>query len=289
MRPAKLIYQRTDRYETYPGVDADEIRGLDEFMKLRADATLFCSSYVYQQERDDCRRAVLVDHGVDFERFATAGMRGRTAIESAAAGDDPARIGRPRVGFVGGIDAHTFDPVLFNEVVRALPDVHFVLVGACSLPDGWCLESNVTMAGRQPYERVAEYMAACDVLIMPWNSSDWIRACNPVKLKEYLAVGRPVVSTPFEELQRYEGFVRVAKDSRQFAQHIREVLADPPDPRLLRERVRRETWAAKGQTVLEALAEPAADRDAPNALQRGARTRRQWHPGKTAADQGAPY
>ena len=60
---------------------------------------------------------------------------------------------------------------------------------------------------------VADYMAACDVLIMPWNRSEWIRACNPVKLKEYLAVGRPVVTTHFEELRRYDGLVQVAEDT----------------------------------------------------------------------------
>lgn len=164
-----------------------------------------------------------------------------------------ASIPRPRVGFVGGIDAHTFGPQLFHEVARLLPEANFVLVGACSLPEGWCPAPNVTMLGQQPYEQVAEYMAACDVLIMPWNNSDWIRACNPVKLKEYLAVGRPVVSTPFEELRRYEGFVRVARSSQEFASHIRQALADPPEAQRLRERVRQETWAAKAQLVLEAL------------------------------------
>jgi glycosyltransferase involved in cell wall biosynthesis len=101
-------------------------------------------------------------------------------------------------------------------------------------------------------------MAACDVLIMPWRNSDWIRACNPVKLKEYLAVGKPVVSTPFEELRRYDGLVRVARNSDEFAAQIRQVMTTRPDGSAGRRRIRRETWAAKAQTVLDALYQDVA-------------------------------
>lgn len=260
LAPARLVYQRTDRYEDYPGVDTQQVIRFDQFMKAKADLTLFCSSYLMQQEQGQCRRALFADHGVDYDEFAHAGDQPALHHKVADAPHDPvtsqlATVPRPRVGFVGSIDAHTFDPQLFNEVACALPDVHFVLVGACSLPAGWCHAPNVTMLGRQPYERVAECMAACDVLIMPWNNSDWIRACNPVKLKEYLAIGRPVVSTPFEELRRYDGYVRVATDSQQFASHIRQALANPPDSQALRQRVRQETWPSKARLVLDALME----------------------------------
>lgn len=268
LQPTSLIYQRTDAYENFPGVDADLIRRLDQRMKNRADITLFCSSFLMDREALDCRNALFVDHGVDFDRFAAAGHtsgdsrpdgeRGGNADTQASKNDGlrhVRQLPRPRVGFVGSIDNHTFDPTLFGEVVRRLPEVQFVLVGGCSLPEGWCRAPNVSLLGQQPYDLVADYMAACDVLIMPWNRSDWIRACNPVKLKEYLAVGRPVVSTPFEELRRYGGFVRVAATSEQFASHIREALADPPEADSLRQHVSDQTWTAKGRLVLRALAE----------------------------------
>ena len=94
-------------------------------------------------------------------------------------------------------------------------------------------------------------MAACDVLIMPWNENEWIRACNPVKLKEYLAVGRPVVTTPFEELRNYRGYVNVASGDEEFASAICKALEDPPDPEYLRGRVEKETWEAKARQVLD--------------------------------------
>jgi hypothetical protein len=96
-------------------------------------------------------------------------------------------------------------------------------------------------------------MAACDVLIMPWNRNEWIRACNPVKLKEYLAVGRPVVTTPFDELRRYAETVHVATDATAFASAVRTAASTKPDQGRLQERVRQETWSAKFLQVYTCL------------------------------------
>jgi hypothetical protein len=92
-------------------------------------------------------------------------------------------------------------------------------------------------------------------LIMPWNRSPWIQACNPVKLKEYLAVGRPIVTSPFRELDTYPGLARVASGEDDFVSQLEQALRDPGNPLPRRERVRRETWTAKAECVLAELAE----------------------------------
>lgn len=171
-----LVYQRTDRFEEFAGVDPKRIRGFDLRLKNAADLTVFCSSWLHDRDRDECRSSAFIDHGVDYETFEAAGL------DAGSEPNDVAPIPRPRIGFIGGIDAHTFDPALFVDVVGRLPECQFVLVGACSLPEGWCSHANAHLLGRRPYDDIAGYMAACDVLLMPWNRSDWIRACNPVKL-----------------------------------------------------------------------------------------------------------
>lgn len=250
IKPVGLVYQRTDRFEDFPHVDRDAIIGYDRRMKAEADATLFCSRLLYEAEKGSCRESIFVDHGVDYDRFAKAGLD--PASHPAEVRDLP----RPRVGFIGGIDAHTFDPPLFEQVVDRLPDCHFVMVGACSLPEGWLRDrTNVTFLGQKAYDDVPGYMAACEVLIMPWNRSDWIKACNPIKLKEYLAVGRPVVSTSYDELLRtWRDYVSVADGAEAFAAAIRAALDAPGDAKARRERVERETWTAKANQVLERLA-----------------------------------
>lgn len=72
---------------------------------------------------------------------------------------------------------------------------------------------------------------------MPWNDSDWIKACNPIKLKEYLAVGRPIVTTDFDALEGWRDLVTVAKGVDAFAAAIRRALDTPYDARAARERV----------------------------------------------------
>ena len=247
-----LVYQRTDRMETYEGVDTEYISRLDRRLKKQADLTVFCSRELYESEHVDCRHAAFVDHGVDFDRFAAEGVRYE---QGGVEPEDIRGIARPRVGFVGGIDSHTFDARLFLEVAEKLPQCQFVMVGACSLPEGWCSLKNVHLFGQRPYEDVASYMAACDVLIMPWNQNDWIKACNPVKLKEYLATGRPVVSTPFPELAFYADYVSVVKSAEEFAAKIKCKIASPDRPEVLRARVCSHTWEQKALDICEVLGE----------------------------------
>ena len=105
LRPAAVVYQRTDRYECYRGVNAERIAGYDSWLKARADLTIFCSTALYDAEAGDCRHACLIDHGVDLERFVEAAEGG---IPLPA---DVTGLPEPRVGFIGGIDDHTFDPI----------------------------------------------------------------------------------------------------------------------------------------------------------------------------------
>ncbi|MFQ5654573.1 MAG: hypothetical protein ACE5GW_07565, partial [Planctomycetota bacterium] len=128
LRPAGVVYQRTDRFESFAGVDREQILACDHLLKERADTVIYCSSWLMDEEQRESPRALFVDHGVDFDRFSAAGQaRGRDP-------EDLRDLAHPRVGFIGGIDAHTFDPPLFHEVAARLPEVRFFLVGSSSLP-----------------------------------------------------------------------------------------------------------------------------------------------------------
>ena len=259
-----LVYQRTDRFEAFLDVDVDAIMAKDRRLKATADLVVYCSGAFMADDAEGLSQAVVVDHGVDAERFIAADA-------AATPPADIAEIPRPRVGFVGAIDPHTFDPELFNDVVARLPEASFVLVGGCTLPQGWCTSDNVHLLGQRTPDEVADYMAACDVLIMPWRRSDWIDACHPVKLKEYLAVGRPVVTTPFRELSRYPGLVAQAEDAAGFAAMIARALEIRYDEIPGRLRVAGQDWANRAATIREHLrtrgleTEPFAGLEGPRA------------------------
>ncbi len=247
-----LVFQRTDRFEAFPDGNRRELQRQVSFARNRADMVVYCAQTLLKADGGLARKQAFIDHGVDYEMFLEAGL----SKEPPPA--DIAALPGPRAVFVGGIDHHTFDPELFVKVARQLPDVTFPMIGGCSLPEGWCPLPNVHLLGRKPYADVARYMAAADVLLMPWNNGEWIQNCNPVKLKEYLATGRPVVSTPYPELAPYVQYVAQAKTADAFAAAIRHAIANPDcAPGTARERrtfVAGQTWDAKADGLLRELA-----------------------------------
>ncbi len=244
-----VVMQRTDRFEAFPEGDPVRLGKQIDQIRKAADLVVYCAPHLAEEEKHKAARQLILTHGVEADTFIAAGR-----IDSDGP-TDVAHFARPRVGFIGGIDAHTFDPELFLDVVKRVPEAEFVLIGACSLPEGWCPHKNVHFVGRRPYESIARYMAAMDVLIMPWNDSEWIKACNPIKLKEYLAVGRPVVTTDFEALGPWRDVVRVANGGEAFAAAVADALKEPYDGAALEDRIRAETWDHKAAEFADAVQE----------------------------------
>jgi glycosyltransferase involved in cell wall biosynthesis len=251
LREGLLAYQRTDRFEEYPNVDNDIIKAYDRKLKESADLTIFVNKLLFDEEKDQCKEAIYLDHGVDYELFSTA-------EQSTDKPEDMVGIPKPIVGFFGGIDDHTSDISLVEEVVNALPDMSFVFVGDVSA-DVSRLQGrkNVCFLGYKLYEQIPGYGKCFDVAIMPWQKSRWIQACNPIKLKEYLALGKPIVSTPFAELEKYRDVVYEAKTSREFAECIQRALKEDSQERISarKRRVEKASWDSKAQFVLGVLFE----------------------------------
>ena len=249
MNKSKLVYQRTDRFEEYPNVDGSVVSEYDRKLKQSADLTVFVSRMLYEQERTQCRRAFYLDHGVDYEMFAEVGKKPRKP-------DDIAGIKGPVVGFFGGIDDHTSDIGFLEKVVGLLPEMSFVFVGEASSDcSGLKSHSNVWMLGQKPYQEIPSYGSVFNVAIMPWRQNRWIEACNPIKLKEYLALGKPVVSTPFPQLREYKDVVYEARTPEEFSEKIKQAITEDCPAFIVarREKVRNQTWDSKTQLVIEEL------------------------------------
>jgi len=249
LKKNKLVYQRTDRFEEYPNVDAYLINQYDRKLKANANLTIYVNSTLYDEESDQCRKAIYLDHGVDYAMFAGATL-------DTEKPEDITDTARPIVGFFGGIDDHTSDIEFMERVVDLLPEMSFVFVGKTSSDCSRLIsKKNVQMLGQKPYERIPHYGKCFDVAIMPWRQNRWIEACNPIKLKEYLALGKPIISTPFAELHKYRDVIYEATTPEEFSDCIKKALREDNPERVAarRSKVKDASWESKAEQVMNEL------------------------------------
>lgn len=250
IRTNKLVYQRTDRFEDTFGVDVESIKSIDQQLKKEADLTIFVNKVLYEEESVQCKKAIYLDHGVDYELFASA-----ESVNDIPS--DIVNIKKPIVGYFGGLADHKLDVDLLKKLIKLLPEFSFVFVG--NAPQEYCdifCDENMWMLGQKPYEQIPHYGKCFDVSILPWKTNRWTEAANPIKLKEYLALGKPIVSTfAFTELEEYLDVVYVAERPKDFARCIEMAMAEDNPERIAarRNKVKQASWDSKAQIVLDEL------------------------------------
>jgi UDP-galactopyranose mutase len=146
--------------------------------------------------------------------------------------DDQAQIPEPRIGFFGVIDER-LDRELLHDVAARCPGWHFVLVGPVAKINPRDLPSlpNIHYLGQKAYAELPRYIAGWDVAILPFARNASTRFISPTKTPEYLAAGKPVVSTSIADVVRPYGdekLARIADTPESFIEAIREALSDQP-------------------------------------------------------------
>ncbi|MBU0638072.1 MAG: glycosyltransferase [Planctomycetes bacterium] len=207
----RVVYYCVDDFAAFSGFNEALIARL-ELRTIRAsDLVITTSASLYEQRRALHTNTHLVPHGVDFEHFASA-----PELPTAAAPEDIRRVTRPVLGYFGLISDYV-DLELLSQAARRKPEWSFVLVGdvrrdvsvIAGLP-------NVHLLGGRPYEQLPAYCRCFDVGLIPFSMNRLTRAVNPIKLREYLAAGLPVVSSPLPAVLAYRPAVQVAETLDEF-------------------------------------------------------------------------
>jgi glycosyltransferase involved in cell wall biosynthesis len=255
MSRSSLIVNRSDKYSSYGEANTAAMAQLESKLLTHADAAVYVSHRLLEEERHSLLNgeAHFLGHGVDYAHFAKA-----TQDDSP---EDLRSIRSPRIGFFGGIDDYVIDFGLLEKVAKEIPDASLVLIGAAT-SDMTALTShpNVYWLGSRPYEEIPRYGAGFDVAIMPWLQNEWIANCNPIKTKEYLALGVPVVSTYYPESDYVDDVIAVAMDHQEFVSYVRAALAGHgvSTEKQRRERVRGDSWELRSELLLR-LADSAVE------------------------------
>jgi glycosyltransferase involved in cell wall biosynthesis len=231
-----LIYYCVDEYAAFSGVPARALAELENRLLRRADLVVVSSEQLYQSKSPRNPHTVLVRHGVDFQHFRKA-LAAETLLP-----EDVARLPRPILGYFGLMAADWVDVDLLAEVARRYRHGSLVLLGK-SVMDLAALRrlQNVHVLGHKPYEQLPAYCKAFDLGLVPFPRNEATRHANPLKVREYLAAGLPVVSTPVPEVEAL-GCCYIGDTADSFCAAIEAALAASDSRQLRSEGVRQESW-----------------------------------------------
>lgn len=248
-----LIYYYSDKYDAYRDLTAREaIAAKDRALFQAADAVFCAADRVYDDLVSQRPHVHYLPHAVDFRHFNAAVEEDRPAPADLVA------IPRPRIGYFGSLtDSNDTDMIL--HAAQASPDLHWVLIGRV-LGDYRGLDAlpNVHLLGFKDYRELPDYGLHFDVAFMCWKLTDWIRHSNPLKTKEYLSLGLPIVSVPIDELiNSFSEHVEFAETGEELLVGVRRCLdQDSPERRAARiESVRGESWDARVAEMLSRFEE----------------------------------
>ncbi len=233
-----LVYYVTDEYSKFGYVAADAVAHADRTLTQSADI-IFATA----QSLVDKRAAVnphthLARHGVDFAMFSRA-LDPATQVPA-----DIAKIPGPILGFYGSLQ-HWIDYDLIEFLAKRHPEWSIALIGQplvdlsrfASIP-------NVHILGRKPHEQLPAYCKAMTVGLIPHKVCELTLNMNPIKLREYLCAGLPVVSVDLPEVRAYSDQCHIADSYETFEKAVQDALAaDSPDARKQRSlTMKNETW-----------------------------------------------
>ncbi|OZB98374.1 glycosyl transferase family 2 [Paenibacillus sp. XY044] len=199
-----IIYDCMDDHSGFSTNHANVIHQEDLLIQ-KSNVVLTSSQVLHQRVREQKHSTILVRNAADVSHFA--GWVNNVPAELSS-------IAGPVIGYYGAI-SDWFDIGLIEVMARNRPEWTFALIGHTFGCDTSGVEQlpNVLLLGEKPYEEVPGYLHRFDCAIIPFVQNNLTQATNPVKLYEYLAAGKPVVSTPLPELTEIASGVAEIADS----------------------------------------------------------------------------
>jgi glycosyltransferase involved in cell wall biosynthesis len=248
MPRAGLVYHCVDRWWAFSDYNSKVMRDCHAQLCREADVVFASAGELLQDCLKYTSRAYLLRHGVEWEHFSRAAL---------APPERPAEIRDitgPVIGFFGLIHEWV-DQDLLCRVAAAFPQATIVLIGKVQVDDTRLRAMpNIRLLGRRPYAELPAYAAAFDVALVPFVRNELTVAVNPIKLREYLCAGLPVVATALPEIALLSDRpqLRVAETPEEFIAGVGEFLNSGHTAAARRdgaEAERGESWAGRCATM----------------------------------------
>lgn len=222
-------------------MDSESMRQMEIRLLQKSDIVFVTADHLYRDKVRYNKNTFLIEHGVDHDHFSQA-QNGTLDIPS-----DLRKIPTPILGFFGLIH-EWIDFDLIEYVAQLKPEWSIVLIGKSSIDiSRFEKYANVYFLGQKPYTTLPAYCGGFNVGLIPFVINELTLNVNPIKLREYLSAGLPVVSTALPEVEKYADIVNIAYSNVEFVELVEKALADDT-PELIETRstrMARETWQHK--------------------------------------------
>lgn len=218
-----LVYYTVDEMTGFGNMSQDEkrsIRRKEEELVRRSQVAIVVSQRLQDRLQKLQPRTYLLPNAVDLDHF------GEKRLEEIAPHPFMEGIEPPCLGFIGQIDER-MDQGLLQYVARHHPEWTIVLVGRVKNGVNVSIlenEPNIHLAGYHAYETLPSFAKAFDVCLIPYRVNAFTRSCCPLKAYEYLATGRPVVSTPLDGLPPHQTAIATASGYDAFVLSVEQAL-----------------------------------------------------------------
>lgn len=227
--PLAIIYDCMDELSQF-ALAPHAIRAAEARLLAQADLVFTGGQSIFELKRRQHRRVFPFPSSVERDHFA----RARATLPIPA---DQGVIPHPRLGFYGVIDER-MDLDLLAQLAGLRPDWHLVFIGPLAKIEVETLPQrpNIHYLGAKHYNELPNYIAGWDVALLPFARNASTRFISPTKTPEYLAAGKPVVSTSIRDVLRpygVQGLVRIADDPGEFVQAVEDSLSDDMSDRVI--------------------------------------------------------
>jgi len=247
----KAVYYCVDDFTKWHGVMKELMTEMENELLNKVDLILATSENLYANKKSSRCSTFLLSHGVDIDHFK------KGSLPETVVPPQIQRIKRPIIGYFGLFDPR-LDIELLKYVLRVHPEWSLVILGKSMISGGHFRHyNNIHFLGSVEYELLPNYTRAFDVCMLPYLIDKLTININPLKLREYLAIGKPVVVTKLPEVEKYKNIIKIAENKEQFVKFIESSLIEDSkgDARKRQEAVRAETWENKVEEMSKYLEE----------------------------------
>jgi len=242
MDSGKVVYYCVDDFSEWPGLDKSAILGMEKRLLEHVDEVICTSQALYERFHGELPTALLT-HGVEIDLFSRSSRETHRILEG---------IPEPRVGYYGLFDARA-DWDLLVTLAGSLPDVSFVITGPTE-GDVSALRRtrNIHFTGPVDYAELPLVVNGWKACLLPYRLNELTRKINPLKLKEYLATGKPVIASPLPEAVSLLPHLRIAGSATEWTACLREALSGAwqPDRQAVLEFLEPHSWERKAEQFL---------------------------------------